>query len=68
MRLNRLCREPSDEIIKADKSFSTNTTYTLADSILITFPIVAKVPGYSAGKGIYELKNNLQAFKNSKVI
>lgn len=46
----------SDEMIKAYKSFSTNTgRYEETDSTLVTFPIIAKVPAYSGGKGIYEL-------------
>ncbi|MCK5442936.1 MAG: lipocalin-like domain-containing protein [Maribacter sp.] len=45
-----------DEIIKAYKSFSTNTgRYEATDSTLLTFPIIAKVPAYSGGRGIYEL-------------
>jgi len=46
-----------EEIIKAYKSFSTNTgRYELTDTTLITYPIIAKVPAYSGGKGIYEFK------------
>ena len=46
----------TDEIIMAYKSFSTNTgRYVSTDSTLLTFPIIAKVPAYSGGRGIYEL-------------
>ena len=46
----------TDEIIRAYKSFSTNTgRYVSTDSTLLTFPIIAKVPAYSGGRGIYEL-------------
>ena len=46
----------SDEMLRAYKSFSTNTgSYEATDTTLITFPLIAKVPAYSGGKGIYEL-------------
>lgn len=46
-----------DEMIKVYNSIDVNSgTYELTDSTLITFPIVSRVPAFSGGKAIYELK------------
>ena len=56
-------RQPSnptvEEIINAYNSYSSNTgRYEITDSTITTFPIIAKVPGYSGGKGVYEYSIN----------
>ena len=45
------------EMINAYNSIVVNTgTYELTDTTLITFPVVSRVPDFSGGKGIYELR------------
>jgi hypothetical protein len=47
----------SDEKLAAYSSIVVNTgTYELTDTTLITYPVVARVPAFSGGKAIYELK------------
>ena len=49
----------SDEIIAAYSSIVVNTgTYELTDTTLTTYPVVSRVPAFSGGKAIYELKGD----------
>jgi hypothetical protein len=46
-----------DEIIKAYNSILVNAgTYELKDSIIITYPIIARVPNFVGGTASYEYK------------